>query len=265
MRIVGERLNATRKTIREAIEKKDEAFIANEAKKQHEAGADVIDVNAGMNPEREAKDMEWMLSIVENTVDTRISLDSSSGAVILANIHKVKNPPMINSITLESKKFEDMIPVIEAREADIIALCMDDRGLPKDADMVCDNAHRLVSALEKRGVKRERIYLDPLVQSVSADSKKGVIVLETIERIMRDIDGANTICGLSNVSFGLPERFLVNRTFLALALGAGLSAAIVDPTDEKLMTVICVTEMLLGKDNYCRNYLTAFRKSKIVG
>jgi len=264
MLIVAERINATRKRIREALENKDAALIAEEAKNQLEAGADYIDVNAGAHPDREVDDMTWMLDVVQDAVDAPIALDSSSSEVILKNIDKVKQTPMINSVTLETKKFDEMKAVIEAREADIVALCMDDSGLPKNSDEAFDNAERLLAALEKLGVKRERIFFDPLIQAVSAEQDKGLIALETIRRIHANLEGVNTVCGLSNISFGLPERFLVNRTFMTLAIGAGLTAAIVDPLDGKLMTSVIVTEMLLGKDNYCKNYMTAFRKKRIV-
>ena len=264
MIIVAERLNAARKAIREAIEKKDQSHIIKEAKDQFDAGADVIDVNAGAHPDREEADMSWMIDLVQSTVDARVSIDSSSSSVILKNIHKVKKTPMINSVSLEKKKLETMSPALTEREADIIALCMDDSGLPKTADQAYENAMRITDTLERLGIKREHIFIDPLVQTISADHTKGIMVLETIRRITRDIAGIHIICGLSNISYGMPERFLINRTFLTLAIGAGLDAAIIDPLDKKLMTAVSVTEMLTGKDPYCKNYLTQFRKNSIV-
>lgn len=264
MIIVAERINATRKSIREALEKKDEAFIANEAKAQFEAGADFIDLNAGANLETETQDLHWMVDVVEGAVeDVRIALDSSSSEVILKTINKVKNTPMINSISLEGKKFEEMKPAIEARESDIIALSLDDAGLPKTSDQAYDNAERIVAELDKLGVKRERIFIDPLVDPISVDSDNGLKALDTIERIRDNIEDVNIICGLSNISFGLPERFLVNRTFLSIAVSYGLNAAIADPLDKRLMTAAVVAEMLAGKDKHSRKYLTKFRKKEI--
>ncbi len=264
MIIVAERLNAARKSVREAIEKKDEALIVKEAKDQFDTGAQIIDVNAGAHPDREEADMAWMIGLVQGAVDARISIDSSSSAVILKNIHGLKKMPMINSVSLETKKLESMSGVLTEREADIVALCMDDTGLPKSADQTYNNAVRMVQALEKLGIKREHIFLDPLVQTISADHTKAVAVLDTMRRIRKDIEGVHIICGLSNISYGMPERFLINRTFMTLAIEAGLDAAIIDPLDKKLTTAVTVTEMLLGKDPYCRNYLTQFRKKNIV-
>jgi len=264
--IVAERINATRKSIREALENKDEAFIANEAVAQFEAGADFIDLNAGANLETEARDLHWMVDVVENVVeDARIALDSSSSEAILKTVNKVKNTPMINSISLETKKFEEMKPAVEARESDIIALSLDDKGLPKSSDQAFDNAERIVTGLDKLGVKRERIFIDPLVDPISVDNNNGLKALDTIRRIHEDIEGVNIICGLSNVSFGLPERFLINRTFLAIAISYGLNAAIADPLDKKLMSAAVVAEMLVGKDKHSRKYLNKFRKKEIFG
>ena len=265
MIIVAERINATRKDIRTALENKDEAFIAKEAKAQIEAGADYIDLNAGANLNTEVEDLHWMVDVVENAVDARIALDSSSSEVILKTINKVKNIPMINSVSIESKKFEEMRPVIEARESDVIALSLDDRGLPKSSEQAFDNAGRIIEALEKLGVKRERIFVDPLVEAISVDNNNGPKALDTIKNIRDNFEGVNIICGLSNISFGLPERFLVNRTFIAIAISYGLNAAIADPLDKKLMTAAIVAEMLAGKDKHSRKYLTKFRKKEIVG
>jgi cobalamin-dependent methionine synthase I len=264
MIIVAERLNAARKAVREAIERKDEALVITEATDQFAAGADIIDINAGAHPDREEADMAWMIDLVQGAVDSRISIDSSSSRVILKNIHKLSKTPMINSVSLESKKLAEMQPALTEREADIVALCMDDAGLPKTADQAYGNAVRMVETLEGIGISREHIFLDPLVQTISADHTKGLMVLETIGRIRAEIPGVHIICGLSNISYGMPERFLINRTFLTLAVGAGLDAAIIDPLDKKLTTAAAVSEMLLGKDPYCRNYLTQFRKKNII-
>lgn len=264
MIIVAERINAARKAVREAIEKKDEAHIVKEATEQYAAGAHIIDVNAGAHPDREQADMAWMIDLVQGAVDARISLDSSSSAVILKNIHKLSKMPMINSVSLETKKLAEMRAALTEREADIVALCMDDTGLPVSADQAFGNAVRMVETLEGLGIARGHIFLDPLVQTISADHTKGRMVLETIGRIRAEIPEVHIICGLSNISYGMPERFLINRTFLTLAAGAGLSAAIIDPLDKKLMTAVAVSEMLIGNDPYCRNYLTQYRKSNII-
>jgi len=170
---------------------------------------------------------------------------------------------MINSTTAEKARFDKMVPLLEKRECEIVALCTDNRGVPKHVDQVLENAERLIRDLEAIGVKKERIYLDPVIQTVSTNPMAGLIALEAMDRIQRVFEGVRTICGLSNISYGLPKRSLINRTFLALAVKAGLSAALIDPLDEKLMGVLRATVLLLGQDHYCKAYLKAFKEGRL--
>ncbi len=263
MLIVGERINTSRKAVNEAVEKRDVAYIEADVKAQVEAGADIIDVNAGSRSASELDDLRWLIDVIEKVVGARLSLDSSNPDVLAAVVGTVRELPMINSTTAEKARFEKMAPVIKARECDVVALCIDERGVPKTADQTLENAKKLVRDLEAIGVKRERIYLDPLVQAVSVDNKAVLTFLEAIERINRELPGVRTVCGLSNVSFSLPKRPLVNRTFLALAIKAGLQGALIDPLDKRLMATLRATMVLIGKDPFCRTYLKAFRAGKL--
>ncbi len=263
MLIVGERINTSRKAVNEAVEKRDVAYIEADVKAQVEAGADIIDVNAGSRSASELDDLRWLIDVIEKVVGARLSLDSSNPDVLAAVVGTVRELPMINSTTAEKARFEKMAPVIKARECDVVALCIDERGVPKTADQTLENAKKLVRDLEAIGVKRERIYLDPLVQAVSVDNKAVLTFLEAIERINRELPGVRTVCGLSNVSFSLPKRPLVNRTFLALAIKAGLQGALIDPLDKRLMATLRATMVLIGQDPFCRTYLKAFRAGKL--
>jgi cobalamin-dependent methionine synthase I len=264
MLIVGERINTSRKAVHEAVEKRDASFIMGDAKKQAEAGADYIDVNAGSRIGSETEDLTWLVERVEAAVEVPLSLDSPDPKVLLAMTKKAKKRPMINSTTAEKPRFEAMKEVIQQRECEVVALCMDERGIPGTADQALENAHFLVASLTQLGVPTERIYLDPMVQPISVNNRNGVLALETIRRIHREFPGVKTICGLSNVSFGLPRRFLLNRTFMVLSIGAGLSGAIVDPLDRKIMTNILVAETLAGRDEYCMKYLKASRAGTLA-
>ncbi len=259
MLIVGERINTSRKAVNEAVGKRDAEYIRADVKAQVQAGADIIDVNAGSRSMSELDDLRWLIDIVEEAVPARLSLDSSNPEVLAAVINKVRDLPMLNSTTAEKARFEKMAPVIKERECDVVALCIGERGIPKTADQILENAAKLVSDLEALGVKRERIYLDPLVQAVSVDNKAALVFLEAIERINRELPGVRTVCGLSNVSFSLPKRPLMNRTFLALAMKAGLQGALIDPLDKKLMATLRAAMVLLGQDPFCRTYLKTFR------
>jgi hypothetical protein len=196
MLIVGERINTSRKAVNEAVEKRDAAYIQADVKAQVEAGADIIDVNAGSRSASELDDLQWLINVIEEAVPARLSLDSSNPDVLAAVIGKVRDLPMLNSTTAEKARFEKMAPVIRRRECDVVGLCIGERGIPKTADQVLENAIKLVADLEAIGVKRERIHLDPLVQTVSVDNKAALTFLEAIERINTELPGVKTVCGL---------------------------------------------------------------------
>jgi len=264
MLIVGERINTSRKAVNEAVEKRDAAYIRDDIQKQANAGANYIDVNAGSRIGSEMEDLIWLIEVAEAAVEVPLSLDSPDPKVLTALVGKVKKRPMINSTTAEKDRFEAMKAVFQAREADVVALCMDERGIPGAVDQALENAHFLVKNLNQLGVPVQSIHLDPMIQPVSVNNKNGLLALETIRRIHQEFPGVKTVCGLSNVSYGLPKRFLINRTFMVLAIGAGLTGAIVDPLDQKMMTHILVAETLAGRDDYCMKYLKANRAGKLA-
>jgi 5-methyltetrahydrofolate--homocysteine methyltransferase len=173
MLIVGERINTSRKVLNEAVERPDGAQISAEARRQTDAEAAYIDVNAGSRSGTEMADVTWLVETVEGAVETPLSLDSPDPRILLAMCNKVKKAPPINSTTAEHKRFEEMQAVFQERKSNIVALCMDDRGIPASTDQVLENAQFLVAGLSKIGVPLERIYLDPLIQPVSVNSKNG--------------------------------------------------------------------------------------------
>jgi 5-methyltetrahydrofolate--homocysteine methyltransferase len=264
MLIIGERINTSRKLINEGVANRDAAYIQGDVRSQVDSGADLIDVNAGSRRNSEVDDLSWLIEVIQDALpQVRLSIDSPNPDSMKAVLNQVEHPPMLNSITVERPRFEAMAPIIQLRECDVVALCIDDRGIPKSAGQALENAVRLVSDLESLGVKRERIYLDPVVQAVSANTNAALTALETIDRIRQELGGVNVVCGLSNISFGLPKRPLVNRVFLTLAMKAGLNAAIVDPLDNKLMGTLRATAVLLGQDPWCQAYTSAFREGKL--
>jgi 5-methyltetrahydrofolate--homocysteine methyltransferase len=264
MLIVGERINTSRKGVNEAVEKRDAAYITVDVHKQAQAGANYIDVNAGSRIGSEMEDMNWLVEVVEAAAEIPLSLDSPDPNVLMAMTKKAKKKPMINSTTAEKPRFEAMKAVVQQRECEVVALCMDERGIPSAVDQALENASFLVKNLTHLGIPIESIHLDPMIQPISVNSKNGPLALETIRRIHQEFPGVRTVCGLSNVSFGLPHRFLVNRTFMILCIGAGLTGAIVDPLDQKMMSNILVAETLVGRDDYCVKYLKANRAGTLV-
>ena len=264
MLIVGERINTSRRQINEAVALRDSGFIYSEVKRQLDSGADLIDVNAGSRRDSEVEDLGWLIDVIQHEFpELRLCIDSPNPDTLKQVLEHIRLPPMLNSTTGEKARFEAMSPIIESRECDIVALCMDDRGIPKSADQTVENAVRLVSKLERLGMNRQRIYLDPVIQSVSTSTQAGVLAFDAIDGIRRELEGVHIISGLSNISFGLPNRSLVNRVFLTLTMHAGLDAAILDPSDKKLMSELAAAKVLLNQDPWCQAFTRAFREGKL--
>jgi len=264
MVIVGEKINTSRKNIEEAVKKQDAAFITKVAREQAEAGASYIDVNAGTFLEQEVDCLCWLVETVQSEVALPLSLDSPNPKALSEAIKRHKGEPMINSISLEEDRFKSLLPVITSQPCCVVALCMAKTSMPTTTEERVQVGSELIEKLTGEGFPLEKIYVDPLVQPVSVDTGMGVATLGAIKKIMNDFPGINTICGLSNISFGLPERGLINRNFLALCLAYGLSAAILDPTDKQLMATLLTVEMLLGQDEYCGDFIDAYQNGRFL-
>ena len=263
MIIVGEKINTSRKRISEAVANKDADFIVNAAREQADAGATFIDVNAGTFVGKETESLCWLVETVQAHLDSPLCLDSPDPGALAAAIKLHKGEPMINSISLEQERYDALLPVITSQPCHVVALCMAQTSMPTTVEERVQTATELISRLTAKGIPLERIYVDPLVQPVSVDTGMALSTIGAIKEIMTGFPGVNTICGLSNVSFGLPERGLINRNFLALAMNNGLSAAILDPTDKKLMSTLLTVRMLMGKDDYCESYIDAYQNGML--
>ena len=263
MLIIGEKINSTRKMVKQAIADQDQAFLQKLAVDQTEAGADYLDVNSGAFPQEEVELMKWLVEITQEVSDLPLCLDSPNPDAIAAGLALHKNGrPIINSITAEADKFPKVIKLIKDYDTLVLALAMGDDGITKTTDDRFAVAKKLIEDICNAGVQPEQIFLDPLIQPVSVQNDFGIIALQTIRRVKQQFPTANTTCGLSNVSFGLPRRVDLNRCFLVMALAAGLDSAIVDPMDNELMNMIKSADALLGKDRYCKNYIKAFRSTE---
>jgi 5-methyltetrahydrofolate--homocysteine methyltransferase len=262
MIIVGELINASRKAIGEAIEKEDAAAIQKVATDQRENGADYIDVNAGIFVGKEVDYLKWLLTTVQEVVDGPCSIDSPDPKAIEAALKLHKGTPMINSISLEKERYDALMPIVAGTDFKVVALCMSDAGMPETVDDRMKIADKLVNGLLQNNVPVENIYVDPLVQPVGTNNTYGIEFLNAIEKIVTTFKGIHTLCGLSNISFGLPERKFLNQTFMVMAIAKGLDGAIVNPLDKKMMANIITAEALMGKDDYCANYLSAYRDKK---
>jgi len=264
MIIVGEKINSTLKSIRPAMENRDEQAIIDLAKKQHDAGASYIDLNAGMFHDTEVEVMEWLVKTVQSAVNVPLCIDTPNPEAIKRALMVNKNPkPMINSITAEKERFSSISPLLNEYKASVVALCMDDSGMPETADERVKIAHGLIDSLVKLGMKLDDIYIDPMIRPIGTGSHYGVVAIETIRKVKRDFPEVHIMCGLSNISFGLPARRSINQVFLVSAMNAGMDGAILDPLDKKLMTFLYACEAVLGLDEYCVNYLEKFREGSL--
>ncbi len=264
MIIIGEKINATIKRTKEIIVNRDEAALADLADAQASAGAGFLDVNVGTGSGTAADEieaMQWAVSVIQNRVDTPLCIDSADTAVLKAGLEAMDGRErMINSVKAEQDNMSAVIPLAVTYNARLIALPMDEQGIPKTVDdrlRVCDT---IVQACSRYDFSLDRILFDPLVLPVSTDITYGAITLDTTAAIKKSWPEAKTVMGLSNVSYGLPKRRQINAGFLYMAVYAGLDAAIADPRDEEIIKAVRVAEALAGKDRHCRRYIKAYRE-----
>jgi 5-methyltetrahydrofolate corrinoid/iron sulfur protein methyltransferase len=264
MLIIGERVNSSRKAIARAIEARDTTCIQNEAKAQDEAGADYIDVNAGAFAGEEPECLRWVVEVVQKATDLPLSIDSPDPAVIQGVLPLLERPPMINSITLEPARLNHILPLVTAHGARVIGLCQSEDKMAESVDDKLRLAGQLVERVTRAGIPLNDLYIDPLVYPLATHSGSAMAAMAAIDRIMWEFPGVHTICGLTNVSYGLPERKLINRTFLAAAISRGLDAVIMDPTDPLLYAALKAGLAVAGKDDYCMDYIDAFRAGRLA-
>ncbi len=262
MWIIGELLNCTRKRVGAAAGNRDADFVRDLAQKQANAGADMLDVNGGLAG-REVETLKWMVQIVQETTDLPLSIDSSDPLALRSALPLCKKRPLLNSITDEATRFDSLLPVLTEHRPKVIALCMTEFGPPSGADDRLATASRLVDRLAAAGIPLDHIYVDPCVMPISTSPEQGAALLDAVSRIVERYPGVHVSAGLSNVSFGLPARKLINQVFLMLLMARGLDAAILDPCDRQLMANLAAAEALLGRDEFCAGYLKAFREGKL--
>ncbi len=261
--IIGEKINGTIPSVKKAIEEKDEGFIRNLAVKQSEAGAGYIDVCAGTSPSLEVETLKWLMDIVQDATDTPLCIDSPNPRAIEQVFRYAERPGMINSVSLEGDKCEIVFPLVKDTPWQVIALTCDNSGIPKDVQTRVDIAKTLVEKAESFGIPPERLHIDPLVIALSADNDALLKFIEATQGIKAYYPAINVTSGLSNISFGMPLRKVINQNFLTLARYAGMNSAILDPLNRDLLAALLATEALLGLDKHCRNFANAYRKNKI--
>jgi cobalamin-dependent methionine synthase I len=261
--VIAERINATRKRIRKAILDRNADLIRKEARKQFDAGAGYIDANAGIEAAREPDDLRWVMETIQAEVDCPVSLDSTNADAIAAAIPFHKGTPMINSITAEDGRHEQILPLVKEYDALLVALTIGRQGMPTSVDERIDGAHQVVELTSKHDIPLNHLYFDPIIYAAATDSSAGKMALETVQRLKAEFPEAHITCGLSNISFGLPKRNILNRTFLPMLMSCGLDSAIIDPTEPQMMPAVLAAEAILGVDDFCMNYILAERSGKL--
>jgi len=264
MIIVGEKINTGRPRITEAIAKRHAASIVAVAAEQAQAGADFIDVNAGTFLEHEADYLAWLVETIQSEVNLPLCLSTSNSLALSEAMKRHRGEPLINAVSLDKERLRSFLPVIASRPCRVIALCAGESAAPVPIEERVRIGSELISVLTGEGIPREKIYIDPAVQPMVKDSSTGLVTIGTLRRLLVDFPEVNTICGISNVSFGLPARPFINRQFLALLMAAGLSAAILDPTDKFLMATLLAMDALLGRDESCKAFIDAYANGRIA-
>lgn len=251
---IGELINSTRDEVKQALKEKDEDLIRKLARDQAETGADVIDLNAGESMEDEKEDMDWLIDLVEDEIDdVRICIDTPDPEVLEFALNKVENKPVINSISNEKDKVKAR-EVAADSDAEIIGLAMGEEGMPETVEDRLNETEALLEKCNSLGIEEDRLYIDVIAMTIGSNQEQGQYVIDSVREI-KDKFGVKTNIGLSNMSFGLPDRALINRTVFAMLLEAGLDAALIDPTDKPMMDTLRAAEALLGVDKNCLNYL----------
>lgn len=264
MIIIGEKINGSIPSTAKAIAEKNEDFIRDLALRQTEFGADYLDVCAGTSPDIERETLRWLIDIVQATVDTPLCIDSSDVDVILEMLPLAKRPGMINSISEEHGKVEKLLPKVADSEWNIIALTCDNNGISTDSQVKFDIAKSIVEKAQGYGISVERLFIDPLVTTLSTTSDALLNFNQTLKAILDAYPGIHITSGLSNISFGMPFRKAINQQFLTLAMAAGMDSAIMDPIAADMRAALYATDALLGNDKHCRKFNNAFRKG-IIG
>lgn len=261
MIIVGEKLNSSIPKTLDALNAMDEDYLVKLAKRQEKCGADYLDINTAICGELETEKLLWLVDCVLQNTSCGIMIDSPSTDAIIAALNKIQDRKVIiNSVTL-TQRIDELLPVIAERGCGVVALPMDENGIPDTAEKRLDCAKRLIERLTKEGVEPGNIFIDAITESLSVGDKNAVVALDTIRAIKEYAPQVHTVCGLSNVSFGLPQRISINCAFLSAAIACGLDSAIMDITLPAMRTALFSALAVSGRDEYCMNYISFVRES----
>jgi len=257
--LIGERINPTgKKKMTAALEAGDLDVVRKEALAQIEAGADVLDVNAATANTDEVTLLPKVVQVVMDTVDVPLCLDSSRPEALEAALKLYKGKPLINSVTGQEGSLREILPLVREYKAAVIGMTVDDEGIPDEVERRVAIAHKIVERAEKSGIARENVIIDCVTMTLGADPKTALITVESLRRIKEEL-GVNMTLGASNISFGLPNRDLINNAFLAVAMAAGLNCPVINVA--KMRPIVLAVDLVMGRDTNAMRYIKAQRQS----
>jgi 5-methyltetrahydrofolate--homocysteine methyltransferase len=264
MIIIGEKLNGSIPSVGKAIADRDEAFLRRLAKIQTEAGAHYLDVCASVQEDTEVETLKWMLDLAQDESDVPICLDSPSQYTLVKALPFCKKPGLVNSVSLEGDKIDTIFPIIADTKWGCVALLCDDKGIPNSVERRMEVFDGIMAKVKEYGIDPSRIFIDPLVVTLSTNDAALTMFAECTRRVKEQYPTIHVTSGLSNISFGLPVRKMINMAFMVLAMNAGMDSAIVDPTNREMLGVIYAADCLLEKDESCLEYIMAYREGIIA-
>ncbi len=263
--IIGERINPTgRKLLAAEMAEGDYSRVLSDALAQVEAGATMLDVNAGIPMADEPKILAECIQLIQDNVDLPLAIDSSIVEALEAGLSVYQGKALVNSVTGEEERLEVVLPLVKKHGAAVVAISNDETGISEDPNVRYDVAKKIVERAEDYGIPREDVVVDPLIMPVGAINLAGRSALELIRRLREELK-VNTTCGASNISFGLPNRHGMNAAFLAMAVGAGMTSAILNPLHTEEMSGIMGADVMMGTDPECRSWIKKYREPAAEG
>lgn len=262
--LIGERINPSgKKRLAEALKNNDFAYVVREAVAQVEAGADILDVNVVASGVDEVAVLPKVVRAVMDAVGVPLCIDINRAEALKEALAVYKGKPVVNSVTGEEKSLHEILPVVRQYNAAVIGLTIDDEGIPKDSGRRVAIARKIVEKAESFGIPREDVIIDCLCLTLGADSNAALVTLEAIRRVKEEL-GVNQTLGASNISFGLPDRTVVNDAFLAIAVMSGVTCPTVDAA--KVRPAVLSSDLILGRDRFAQRYIRGFRdREKMAG
>lgn len=258
--LIGEGINPTgKKKLAAALQDRNMEPVCNEAIAQVQAGADILDINVGISDIDETILLPQAIQAVLGVVDVPLSIDSNNTDALEAALNVYQGKPIVNSVTGQEESLNNVLPLVKKYGAAVIGLTMDHEGISTDANQRVAIAHKIVDRAEAMGIQREDIIIDCLILTIATDGKAGLVTLEAIRRVKEELL-VNQTLGASNVSFGLPNRDVLNNAFLALAIAAGVTCPTVNVA--KVNTAVLATNLVLGRDDYAQRYIRAYRRQQ---